>query len=428
VLARTLSTSEQFEYAYDAVGNRKTLTATTNYASRITHYDHDAANRLTNVDGVSYTYDDNGNLLSDGARTFVYDTANRLTQVVSGTFTTEYTYSGDGVRLAQDVNGVATRYVNDVVAPLPQVLQEQRSGTQVAYLYGLGQVGQYDSGTWSYQHPDGLGSVRHQSDGDGRVQMVRSYTPFGAPLSQLGTPQGSFGFAGEQTDAAAGLTFLRARYYDPATGRFLTRDPYPAYASVPSTLHRYAYVGNNPVNLVDPSGLRQQPTAKNYVPGGSGPRVTSTSWPRGPSYDMTGAAANRARAIERINRITQAQSRGHRQPYCGPTGGIGNFFEWTQSPAAGIATIFVSGAIVAGSTVFVVCTYGPEALILDHHLDVIRFLSEWLRQGVQRLCNRLFKSVSVHGDDYSIYSQFGKDLECEILTFAPGEDILTRIG
>ena len=51
-----------------------------------------------------------------------------------------------------------------------------------------------------------------------------------------------------------GLIYLRARWYDPATGRFLTRDPFPGLATLPTTQHPYVYVGNNPVNLVDPSG------------------------------------------------------------------------------------------------------------------------------------------------------------------------------
>jgi RHS repeat-associated protein len=253
----TYSTGEQYTYTYDAVGNRLSYSGPDG-----THaYTCDAADRLTSVDGVAYTYDNNGNLLSDGARTFTYDSANRLTQVVSGTLTTQYGYSGDGVRLMQTVNGVTTRYVNDVVAALPQVLQENRGGvapTQVAYLYGQGMVAQQGSGTWAYQHPDALGSVRQLTDDAGNVTQARFYTPFGAPEAAYGQAltTGSFGYAGEQEDPASGLTYLRARYYDPSVGRFLTRDPYPAYASMPSTLHRYAYVGNNPINRVDPSGLR----------------------------------------------------------------------------------------------------------------------------------------------------------------------------
>jgi RHS repeat-associated protein len=252
--------------------------------------------------------------------------------------TTQYAYSGDGVRLAQMVNGVTTRYVNDVAARLPHVLQEKRvaAGTQTAYLYGMGMVAQSDSGAWAYQHPDALGSVRQLSDAAGQVTLARSYTPFGALLSQSGTPQGSFGFAGEQRDPAAGLTFLRARYYDPTVGRFLTRDPYPAYAAAPSTLHRYAYVENNPVNLVDPAGLQANRTRLDLRPGRSSPMPTGRSYaPRAfggggggysaprPSvrpYNMAQMAARQAQLVRQMNAFTQAQSQGHRSPRCGPSG------------------------------------------------------------------------------------------------------------
>ncbi|MBU1660509.1 MAG: RHS repeat-associated core domain-containing protein, partial [Chloroflexi bacterium] len=154
------------------------------------------------------------------------------------------------------MDGVTTRYVNDIAAPLPQVLAENKAGTQTAYLYGAGLAAVYDSGNWAYQHPDALGSVRQQTDSAGLVTVARGYTPFGKTLWQAGDPGGSFGFAGEQNDPASGLTFLRSRYYDPSTGRFLTKDTYPALAPVPQSLHRYAYVGNDPVNRVDPSGER----------------------------------------------------------------------------------------------------------------------------------------------------------------------------
>jgi RHS repeat-associated protein len=81
------------------------------------------------------------------------------------------------------------------------------------------------------------------------------YDPFGSVIRAVGVPSGSFGYAREQYDAASGLTFLRARYYDPTLGRFLNRDTYPAYAPVPQTLHRYVYVKNNPINHTDPAGL-----------------------------------------------------------------------------------------------------------------------------------------------------------------------------
>jgi RHS repeat-associated protein len=70
---------------------------------------------------------------------------------------------------------------------------------------------------------------------------------YGAIRSQTGTQPNEFTFTGEQVDAS-GLEYLRARYYDQTTGLFLGRDPLPL-------LRRYAYVGENPVNLTDPSGL-----------------------------------------------------------------------------------------------------------------------------------------------------------------------------
>ena len=250
LISATYSTGEVYTYTYDAAGNRLEMGA----AGEVTMYTHDAANRLTSVGGVGYTYDHNGNLLSDGARTFVYDTANRLKQVANGTFTTTYTYAGDGTRLAQTINGAITRYVVDLSGELPQVLEERRAGHVTRYLHGPGGAALEADGVWTYHLADALGSVRQAADAAGDVTLAQSYAPFGEPLTSVGQPAGSFGFAGEQRDAAAGLVYLRNRYYDPATGRFLTRDVYPALATVPQSLHAYVYCGNDPVNRTDPSG------------------------------------------------------------------------------------------------------------------------------------------------------------------------------
>jgi RHS repeat-associated protein len=74
-------------------------------------------------------------------------------------------------------------------------------------------------------------------------------------LSSTGTTVNSFLYTGEQRDDAAGLYYLHARYYDSAIGRFLSQDPYPGSPQEPSSLHKYAYVQNNPVNMTDPTGL-----------------------------------------------------------------------------------------------------------------------------------------------------------------------------
>jgi RHS repeat-associated protein len=75
------------------------------------------------------------------------------------------------------------------------------------------------------------------------------------PTATTGSSGQPFGYTGEQRDGESGLVYLRARMYDPTIGRFLQRDPYPGGIGAPLSLNRYSYVQNNPVNLIDPSGL-----------------------------------------------------------------------------------------------------------------------------------------------------------------------------
>ena len=102
--------------------------------------------------------------------------------------------------------------------------------------------------------PDALGSVRQWTDAAGTVVGSQAYTPFGIPTDRQGVLPAPFGFAGEWTDAATGLQYLRARWYDPATGRFTQVDPFPGLLSLPTTQHPYAYALNNPLRYTDPSG------------------------------------------------------------------------------------------------------------------------------------------------------------------------------
>ena len=104
------------------------------------------------------------------------------------------------------------------------------------------------SGVQEYYLTDGLGSTTDLRDEDGDAVADYTYDVFGAILDQSGSSPNEFTFTGEQRDSDSGMYFLRARYYDSATGRFLGQDPLPAQ-------NLYAYVANNPVNRIDPSGL-----------------------------------------------------------------------------------------------------------------------------------------------------------------------------
>jgi RHS repeat-associated protein len=168
--------------------------------------------------------------------------------------TTQFTYNGDGARAAKTVNGVTTTYIIAVLG-LPQVLVETTGGQSTAYLYGHDLLGEEEGSGWAWHLGDGLGSVRQLTDGAGDVTLAQGYTPFGVLLWSEGNATSAYGFTGEQEDPSAGLVFLRARYYDPATGRFLSKDTHPGDRQRPMTLNPYLYVLDNPVNAIDPTGL-----------------------------------------------------------------------------------------------------------------------------------------------------------------------------
>ncbi len=234
-----------YAYGYDLVGNRTSQTVN----GLTTTNQYDAADRLTNAGGVVFTWDDNGNLLNDGANIYSYDFANRLTAVNNTQASYSFDYDGLGNRYQQTANGQTTTYTLDLAGDLSQVLFDG----QYSYYYGLGRIAQEQNGASDYFLTDALGSVRQLSDANGRITFAQAFDPFGSPIDTWGNGPTGYGFAGEWTDGS-GLQFLRARYYSPAHGRFITRDPFPGFLNQPATLNPYAYVTNNPVLMSDPSG------------------------------------------------------------------------------------------------------------------------------------------------------------------------------
>jgi RHS repeat-associated protein len=93
------------------------------------------------------------------------------------------------------------------------------------------------------------------------------YDVFGAIRVQTGTSENHWLFTGEQRDSESGLYYLRARYYDPETGRFLTADPFPGYLSKPLTHNSYIYALSNPCIYVDPTGYASEAVCKFRIQG-----------------------------------------------------------------------------------------------------------------------------------------------------------------
>jgi RHS repeat-associated protein len=206
------------------------------------------------------TYDANGNTLTTGGKTFAYDSENHLMSMNGGAVT--MIYDGFGNRVAKKVGNVTTTYlVEDDVNPtgLPQVFEESVNGVvQRTYTYGLQRISenQQIQGAWtpSFYGYDGMGSVRQLTGLDEKVTDTYNYDAFGNLLSSPGPTPNNYLYRGEQYDPDLGLYYLRARYYNPQTGRFLSRDPEDGKILDPATLHKYLYANGDPVNGWDPMG------------------------------------------------------------------------------------------------------------------------------------------------------------------------------
>jgi RHS repeat-associated protein len=171
-------------------------------------------------------------------------------------------YDAFGNRVSKTVNGVTTRYlVEDDVNPtgLPQVLEETVGGAvQRVYTYGFQRISenQIIDNQWtpSFYVYDGGGSVRQLTNSAGVVTDEYEYDAYGNSFTKQGTTPNVYLYRGEQFDPDLGLYYLRARYYNPSTGRFLSRDPLDGQAADPRTLHKYLYAGGDPVDVLDPMG------------------------------------------------------------------------------------------------------------------------------------------------------------------------------
>jgi RHS repeat-associated protein len=248
----TYPDGEGVTYAYDAAGNRTAMTSTVSGAIA---YTYDAANRLLTVGGATATWDANGNMLTKGSTAYTYDAANRLTQVISGTTTVQYTYNGDGKRVGRTQGSSTTHYLWDTNSPLAVVVLEVTDGVTTTYLYGADLLAQYDAaGNPTYLLTDGQGNVRLLVDAAGNVVGRYDYDVFGAVRSASGSASTTYRNAGHAADDPVGLVYMRARWYDPALGRFLSPDPRLPGAWNSQDWNRYVHGRDNPMTYIDADG------------------------------------------------------------------------------------------------------------------------------------------------------------------------------
>ena len=305
-------------YAFDGAGNRDTVTVsgTESYSIK---YEYDSLNRLLSSaksEGgaqivTSYSYDANGNTLSSRVDTFTpisgaaasytmeeglgaieafeYNARDQLIRSYNGEAVAEYTYRPDGMRHEKTVGGTATRHLWDGA----NIVAEASADGVVhqAYLRGLWLVAgkDLDGGAYTMYNHNAHGDVVHLTDASGAVIKTYDYDAFGVEKAPDAADANPFRYCGEYWDKESGTYYLRARYYAPGLGRFLSFDTHwnpgnmvygdnplkwnerqpdtnnplglstyaykPDIYAIKQSGNLYVYGLNNPVQYIDPNGF-----------------------------------------------------------------------------------------------------------------------------------------------------------------------------
>ena len=268
-------TEFSLNYTYDSFGNRISME---DKDGGLTQYSYNKKNQLLqtveesdgDVSTSDYIYDGNGNQLiktttilkeadselneetlislnTPYAEVNTYDPYNRLTESIAANETVQYSYRPDGLRNSKSANGVTTTHLWDganIVGDL------QNGALQSTYVRGIGLIASKDTtGVHSYYLQNGHGDVIQLADSNGLVTKLYDYDAFGVERDMDAQDVNPFRYCGEYFDRETETIYLRARYYNPRTGRFTAEDPAQA------ELNWYTYCSNSPVIMVDPWGL-----------------------------------------------------------------------------------------------------------------------------------------------------------------------------
>lgn len=237
------SATHSFSYMYDASGNR----LSEQVDSTSINWTYNALNQLMSADGASGT-----------PTTYQWNAENQLIGAATGNQETQLTYDGRRrlAGLRQLTNGVETSNRRFVWSG-DQMREERNPDGSVSKQYfpqGMTMETGVTAGSYYYTR-DHLGSIRELTDSTGKVVARYSYDLFGQQTKLAGEMDADLGFAGMFSDSGIGLYLTKFRAYDPADGHWLSRDRLISAEALqgPSL---YAYVGNDPVDHSDPSGLQ----------------------------------------------------------------------------------------------------------------------------------------------------------------------------
>jgi RHS repeat-associated protein len=261
-------------YGRDALGRVTTIAGTesrTTLPEAMSEASYDFANELTSLEGQTRTYDADGNLTNDGTSSFSWNDRNQLTGVTQGTNTWSYAYDPLGRRIDKTANSVETKYLYAG----KNVAREASEGNTAELLNGLHLDERFarttSAGTDSYL-TDELNSTLGLAGESGAPTTEYTYGPFGVTTATGATSTNPYQYTGRENDNN-GLQYNRARYYTPSIGRFVTQDP---LGMAGSGINLYGYVGDSPMNAIDPSGMVAAPGPHRGEEFGPGPGGVGT--------------------------------------------------------------------------------------------------------------------------------------------------------
>ena len=322
------------EYSYDEVGNL-TLVKEDGVPTKTLAYN--GSNEITSP---GYTYDQNGNMTSDGENDYHYDAANRLAEFKdhgTGQTTATYDYDYRGRRTRKTVGGTTTYYHWDANSMTAET--DPSGAVKATYTYDDkgNPVSMTRNGNNYFYQTNSHGDVVTLTDSSGQVVNTYTYDPWGKVTQESETVENPIRYSGYLYDSETGMYYLMARYYDPGIGRFLTRDMLDISLMKkrsPLNFNRYAYCNDNPVSSVDKDGLdalndknRELQEAKEYA----------EEHPDDP------AAQDRVRALRKeLNPLM-------RKKYCGEVERTEKgFSELEKSPRRALGAVIVMEGVVVG--------------------------------------------------------------------------------
>ncbi len=207
------------------------------------------------------TYDTQGRVTQGGGRAYTWDLASELSSYQGADGQASFTYDGLGQRISRSSAGVTQSYVLNYALPLPSVAAVRAGGADQRYYIWLPDGVLHSSidastGARRFYHFDESGSTNFLTDDSGNVTDTYAGTAYGETIVHTGTSDNPFTFQGAFgviEEGATGLYYMRARYYDSASARFLSRDP--IISNDPRRMNPYEFALDDPVQEADPSGL-----------------------------------------------------------------------------------------------------------------------------------------------------------------------------